>query len=367
MFSYIYINSKFIAIFIVAFMFINSQSVYSQKGCTYREYTILKDTVSKLLLEKSKSELLQDMPLLVRLSTYNKSLYGIISTIYSKNNKNSEALKFFKKMIYEGANMQIINYTLNNLNEKVKAKIRSKYLNWIHDYTQKRQNCTLCDELKNIYTSDQSIRRKISFEQSSDTSVMALWKKQKLIDSINEKRLYIIADDVIDNFFEIKKEYDDSSYSYTSLDIYFGHYNEKTLLRFKDKIIAAASKGKCSWDLAKEICIQLIFKFPFELNGKNKSLFIYDIYTEGSNLDIDKSFLQLSAMESFFKDNQQYKIKFYAVDDFSTNIEILHQMKLSLTNIGMGKDRIAISDQKYLFKDQNINLKSKYVLEIIRR
>lgn len=270
-------------------------------------------------------------------------------------------------MIYEGANMQVINYTLNNLNEKVRHKIRNNYLNWIKDYTQKRQYCTLCNDLKKIYTSDQSIRKKISFEQSSDTSVMALWKKQKLIDSINEKKLCTIADDVIDNFFKIKKEYDDSSYSYTSLDIYLGHYNEKTLLLYKDKIIDAASKGKCSWDLAKEICVQLIFKFPFEVNGKNKSLFIYDIYTESSNFNIDKSFLQLSAMASFFKDNQQYKIKLYAVDDSPTNIEILHQMRFSLGSFGIEKDRIAISEQKYLFKEQNLNLKSKYVLEIIRR
>lgn len=97
MFSYLYSNSKFIKIFIVALMLINSQSVYSQKGCTYREYITLKDTVAKLLLEKSKEDLIQNLPLLVRLSTYNKSLYGIISTVYSKNNKNSDAIKYFRK------------------------------------------------------------------------------------------------------------------------------------------------------------------------------------------------------------------------------------------------------------------------------
>lgn len=366
-----YLHKKFeyakkIALILIIF---NTEIVYSQKGCSYKEYVSLKDSVSKLpkIQVKNESEIIRDLPLFLKLSTYDKSLYGVISTMYSKINKNKESSEYFKKMIYEGANMQVIGYIINNLNENVKSAVREKYISWMNDYNQKRQECRLCNELKVIYLSDQTLRKKIAYQESDSIVIMNLWKQQKQIDSINEQKLFSIGETVINNFFEIKKEYDDSSYSYTSLDIYFGHYNEKSLLKYKDKIIDAASKGKCSWDLAKEISIQLIFKFPFEINGKNKSLFIYDIYTEGSNLNIEKSFLQLSAMASFFKDNQQYKIKLYAVDESPTNIEILHQMRSSLGTLGMEKDRIAISDQKYLFKEQNLNLKSKYVLEIIRR
>jgi hypothetical protein len=339
----------------------------SQPGITFKEYISLKDSLHYLML--NGIEFRDDhLPLLLKMSCFNRSLNGIISTIYARNNKPELAESYFKKMIYEGADSSIIAYNLNRLESQVRNKIEKNLVTWIEDYNEKRKNCHLCIELIKIFETDQKLRKEIIKLSSRDTAKeIILWKEQRRIDSINEQKILLIGDEVINIYFDIYKAYDNESRSYSDLSIYLGHYNEKALLRFKDKALIAATEKKCSWDLVEGIYLQLLFKFNFEKQNGGRILFLYDIFDDGFYLDTVKSFLEIYTIGHFLKNNPSNIIKLHSIDASKGRINILNQIRTMLIGMGVDKQRIEVNENKYIMQNAKQEIKSNYIIQLNSR
>ncbi len=347
--KYLYLIMLFIGI---------SYSLYSQQRIEFKDYLKYEKDFNFFIKTDTADIYVPILPLLKKVSIYNKSVYGMIAiAYYQRKNIDSARINLIEAMQYGGdySNMDFEKYFSTDaqyFKDIVKVK-KDSFL-----VINKARFSTLDSLVKLILESDQIYRQYCNFHLPQ-VKVDSILAKQKPFDLLNKERILKNIDKIIDNYYYLKKA------TNISISAWAGHNDSAFCKTILEKGIAGALEGKMPWSEVWRVGEQLLFKYPYLTNQYGRFVSLDYIYTSNSNSTIDSKYLlQLYSIYYLLKDNihETATLRYYDNKDNEESYNELQSIRKTIIEFGIPISRIQI--QKNHLKRPDNKLKAQFALSL---